>query len=252
MQPTIYDGFVYVWTNTKNNKKYIGSRRGTIDDGYVGSGKHFRKAYEKDPESFVREILEFVSGDASDVFSAEQRWLDSVPDIANNDSYYNLSPTAGGGRNHDHLSEEERREIYRKWRAGSDKALANMSLTEKKDLARRKREAWHSREDFEAYREKKRMDRIEEEAKMSDEEKAQRAADLKERLAHYKTEDPDKWAEWQKKKVESMAETRRGLKLRYVNREGKRKMVPQNELQMWLDSGWNLGMGPKSDVVPVP
>lgn len=29
--------FIYLWTNKKNGKKYIGSHKGTPSDGYVGS-----------------------------------------------------------------------------------------------------------------------------------------------------------------------------------------------------------------------
>lgn len=42
-----YFGFVYKWTNRINGKMYIGSHAGTIDDGYVGSGRAFAAAIKK-------------------------------------------------------------------------------------------------------------------------------------------------------------------------------------------------------------
>jgi len=39
-----YVGFIYMWTNIENNRKYIGSHKGNIDDSYIGSGKRFKNA----------------------------------------------------------------------------------------------------------------------------------------------------------------------------------------------------------------
>lgn len=51
-------GFVYKWSNKVNNKWYIGSHKGSLDDGYIGSGYQFNLALKKyGIESFTREIL---------------------------------------------------------------------------------------------------------------------------------------------------------------------------------------------------
>ena len=50
-------GFVYRWIDTSNKMYYIGSHKGTPDDGYIGSGTWFMRAYSKRPDSFVRQIL---------------------------------------------------------------------------------------------------------------------------------------------------------------------------------------------------
>ena len=50
-------GFVYRWTDTSNGMYYIGSHKGTPDDGYIGSGTWFMRAYKSRPKSFVREVL---------------------------------------------------------------------------------------------------------------------------------------------------------------------------------------------------
>lgn len=75
-----YIGFIYQWTNISNNKKYIGSHNGSIDDGYVGSGKYFQSAYKKSPELFKREILEYYY-DKKDQFILEQKYLDIINDL---------------------------------------------------------------------------------------------------------------------------------------------------------------------------
>lgn len=50
-------GFVYKWYDTSNDMYYIGSHKGDVNDGYIGSGTYFLKAYNKRKESFFREIL---------------------------------------------------------------------------------------------------------------------------------------------------------------------------------------------------
>ena len=56
-----YSGFIYEWTNKLDGMKYIGSHKGTIDDGYTGSGKRFENARNKyGIENFERTILEYV------------------------------------------------------------------------------------------------------------------------------------------------------------------------------------------------
>ena len=89
-------GFVYQWTNKKTCKKYIGSHHGNENDGYIGSGVYFVKAYKKEPKMFVREILEYntLTDDPYYTYSLEQKYLDKVKDIHLSEEYYNLSPNA--------------------------------------------------------------------------------------------------------------------------------------------------------------
>lgn len=53
----IQEAFVYKWTNTTNNKIYIGKHKGTLNDGYISSGKAFLHAYNANPANFIREII---------------------------------------------------------------------------------------------------------------------------------------------------------------------------------------------------
>lgn len=120
-----YFGYVYQWTNTSTGKKYIGSHFGSVDDCYIGSGKHFRSAYNKNPNQFEMVVLEYITqNNKKEVLSAEQRWLDSVRNIQTNPEYYNLSNRAGGGWHH--LTEQQKKKRIRNLR----KRIRKVGLTD--------------------------------------------------------------------------------------------------------------------------
>ena len=85
-------GFVYRWYDVSNDKFYIGSHKGTPDDGYLGGGVLFRRAYTKRPESFIREIM--YTG--VNYREYEQIILD-YEDAASSEEFYNLVNQAWGG-----------------------------------------------------------------------------------------------------------------------------------------------------------
>lgn len=88
--------FIYMWTNLVNDKKYIGRHAGKQTSTYKGSGKYFRRALNKfGEEKFKREILKECK-DLEDCIKWEQYYLDFY-DAANNDNFYNISPSAYGG-----------------------------------------------------------------------------------------------------------------------------------------------------------
>jgi hypothetical protein len=93
-----YYGYVYEWTNTKNGMKYIGSHYGSVEDYYTGSGKDFMVAYNRAPNNFVMDVLEYICKDNKElVLLTEKKWLDTVPNIKNHHLYYNLNNDAVGG-----------------------------------------------------------------------------------------------------------------------------------------------------------
>ena len=94
-------GFCYRWYDSSNGKFYVGSHKGTPDDGYLGGGTLFRRAYAIRPESFTREILYF--GEHYRLF--EQVVL-NYEDAANNDNFYNLVNKAEGGSDKGHKKAE--------------------------------------------------------------------------------------------------------------------------------------------------
>lgn len=97
-------GFVYKWINTIDNMFYIGSHKGNVNDGYIGSGTYFKRAYNKHKESFSREIL--YTG--YDYLEFEEFVLHTL-DAENNNQMYNLKNYALGGKTK--LSEDGRKRL---------------------------------------------------------------------------------------------------------------------------------------------
>ena len=86
------EGFVYRWYDASNGKLYIGSHKGTPNDGYLGGGVLFRRAYAKRPKSFSREII------YTGVHYREyEQIILNYEDAANNKMFYNLVNSAWGG-----------------------------------------------------------------------------------------------------------------------------------------------------------
>lgn len=108
-------GFIYKWTNSQNNKMYIGSHVGYINDGYIGSGKYFKHAYEKNPEYFTREILHVIKSEniQYDLQKIEEYLLTKL-NVANSNEYYNITNKAFGGDNFSGLSENDKQAFIAK------------------------------------------------------------------------------------------------------------------------------------------
>jgi group I intron endonuclease len=85
-------GFVYRWINLSNNMYYIGSHKGSPDDGYIGSGIYFKRAYKKSPNNFVRDIL-YQGKDFRELEEFILKTLNAKKDKLS----YNLKNTSIGG-----------------------------------------------------------------------------------------------------------------------------------------------------------
>lgn len=88
----IYESFVYCWTDHKTGMLYVGSHKGTVDDGYVCSSKWMREQYATRPEDFTRHIV--AHGSVADIRRLETAILLSV-DAARDRSFYNKHNTVG-------------------------------------------------------------------------------------------------------------------------------------------------------------
>lgn len=86
------NSFVYIWTNILTNKKYIGVHKGTPDDGYICSSKTMLEDYNKNPETFKREIISY--GTFEEMYDFETKMLHEI-DAATNPQYYNQSNNNG-------------------------------------------------------------------------------------------------------------------------------------------------------------
>ena len=80
------EAFVYCWTDKETNKLYVGSHKGTTDDGYVCSSKSMMEEYKKRPADFSRQIV--AVGTVSDMRKLEGVILISVSARVN-EQFYN-------------------------------------------------------------------------------------------------------------------------------------------------------------------
>jgi hypothetical protein len=86
-----YIGFVYIWINKINGKKYIGCHIGDIDDGYIGSGTQFCKALKKyGIENFERKILYYENESTYNLYKEENRIINELNAVFSSE-YYNLT-----------------------------------------------------------------------------------------------------------------------------------------------------------------
>lgn len=105
------EAFVYCWTDHKTNKLYVGSHKGTTDDGYVCSSKHMMKEYNKRPNDFTRQII--AEGNLEDIRVLEGKILKAVSARLNED-FYNKHDNDGfyfEGWQKGQFSEEHRRNM---------------------------------------------------------------------------------------------------------------------------------------------
>lgn len=127
-----YTGFVYIWFDKKYSRYYIGSHKGSIDDGYVGSNTYLKNAYLSRPQDFKRRILYFsVSDDIMSLQSKEQYYLDMIKDTElyssinnknNTTRYYNIKKIARGGSIKGHTKNR----VKPAWNKGHSKEEVNL------------------------------------------------------------------------------------------------------------------------------
>lgn len=80
------EAFVYCWTDHKTNKLYVGSHKGSTNDGYICSSKIMKEQYNERPEDFTRQII--AEGKYEDIRKLESKILDIV-DARLNEDFYN-------------------------------------------------------------------------------------------------------------------------------------------------------------------
>lgn len=86
------EAFVYCWTNKATNKLYVGSHKGSIDDGYICSSKYMLEEYNKRPDDFSRQII--AEGNLSDIRKLETKILQATNASVNED-FYNMHNNNG-------------------------------------------------------------------------------------------------------------------------------------------------------------
>ena len=93
--PKTYEAFIYKWTNLKNGRKYLGSHKGTVGDGYrdTSSNIDFKRDRANSKSEFKYEILEY--GDWEQIKNKEPAILKSVK-AKDEDEWYNKHNGSGG------------------------------------------------------------------------------------------------------------------------------------------------------------
>ncbi|MGM7720512.1 GIY-YIG nuclease family protein [Metabacillus sp. Hm71] len=85
-------GFIYITTNMKNGKKYIGQKKfdsGSRWKSYLGSGFHLMRAIEKyGKENFSREIIDYAYSE-EELNAIEEAWIKKYNAVENN-NFYNM------------------------------------------------------------------------------------------------------------------------------------------------------------------
>ena len=97
-------GYIYITTNLKNNKQYIGKHRATkFDTTYKGSGSLLVKAFLKYGwDNFECHILEPVQNvsticESLDELNAAEKFYIDYYNCINSDNFYNIQPGGDGG-----------------------------------------------------------------------------------------------------------------------------------------------------------
>ena len=114
-------GYVYLTTNTINNRKYIGITHYDRPDheNYLGSGTIIKRAIKKyGRDSFIKEILEECSS-YEDLIECEYKWTKAY-NAMNSNEYYNLRDGGHAGQSESMLYywskyTNEQRKRMRNW-----------------------------------------------------------------------------------------------------------------------------------------
>jgi hypothetical protein len=140
MEKEKQSGFIYLWFDSQTKMFYLGSHKGTLDDGYTGSNNYFKSAFKKRPQAFKRRILEFVFfTQYQELRDRENHWLSMIKPEELGVKYYNFKNVAFGGDIISNLSEKKKKEHARKSGLASRKYWDNIS---KEDYLNRQKTAF--------------------------------------------------------------------------------------------------------------
>ena len=109
-------GYVYMITNLKNNKRYIGKHKTNKEkNSYLGSGFLLKKAMDKyGKENFKKEII-CKCYTLEELNECEKHFINRY-DACKREDFYNISSGGTGGRTWQNYSDEDREKSLEKYR----------------------------------------------------------------------------------------------------------------------------------------
>ena len=99
-------GYIYLTTNTVNNKKYIGQHRGEFTTEYLGSGKVLKQALSKYGKENFTVIMLDTANSKEELDSLEKKYIEEYNALYE-DGFYNIHEGGTGGNTKQGYSFEE-------------------------------------------------------------------------------------------------------------------------------------------------
>ena len=128
-------GYLYLTTNTVNNKKYVEIRHtSTYDEHYLGSGKYLKqdiKLYGR--HSFTNEIIAWYDSE-KELFEAEKEFI-KLNNCVNSPDWYNAVGGGSGNFNRCNTPEATQKALDGRWNKTTDE-LNEISHRQAKTLKR--------------------------------------------------------------------------------------------------------------------
>ena len=99
-------GYIYLTTNTVNNKKYIGQHKGEFTTEYLGSGKVLKQALSKYGKENFTVIMLDTANSKEELDSLEKKYIEEYNALYE-DGFYNIHEGGTGGNTKHGYSFEE-------------------------------------------------------------------------------------------------------------------------------------------------
>lgn len=142
-------GYIYMFTNRINGKKYIGQRKGDkIDQNYFGSGIYFANAKEKyGIENFKFDILCWCKT-LEEANKKEKYYIEYYNTLVRNNKGYNIQLGGNVGNSYAGKTDEEMEEIRKKQSIKQKEIWSNKLYKKLMKEKREKQNPWINIEDF--------------------------------------------------------------------------------------------------------
>lgn len=239
-------GYIYITTNIINEKKYIGQKASKVflKNKYLGSGKILHNAINKyGRENFKVELLEECNS-REELDKREIYWI-SYYDAVNSDDFYNLQ--AGGHSGNikgSKMSEDMKNKMKEYYKNHPDKSLAKYASHPGKFNGMYGKGYKISGEKNGMYNKSNRLFKEKNgcyrKIRITNEEYDRFI--FPEELQKFILNGWRKGSSYKPKAMIGKENPNYGRRSKYMNKDGKNKMVLLNEINEYLSNGWKFGM----------